>query len=79
MTRGGEMLHKIYNAELVAPIIEIPRRVIVYTCSSVRRHCGRHRGHCRGKQFQTSPPKPLGRSKPNFMLTLTGKGEQKFV
>ena len=27
--RDPEMLHKIYNAEPVAPIIEIPRRVSI--------------------------------------------------
>ena len=31
-------------------------------------------------QFQTSSPlKPLGQSKPNFMWSLLGKGEQKFI
>ena len=31
-------------------------------------------------QFQTSSPlKPLGQSKPNFMWSLTGKGERKFI
>ena len=30
--------------------------------------------------FQTySPPKPLDQSKPNFMWSLLGKGEQKFI
>ena len=30
--------------------------------------------------FQTSSsPKPLGQSKPNFMWSLLGKGERKFV
>ena len=29
--------------------------------------------------FQTSSLKPLGQSKPNFMWSLLGKGEQKFV
>ena len=34
--------------------------------------------HCR--HFQTSsPPKPLGRLKPNFMWNLLGMGEEKFV
>ena len=28
---------------------------------------------------QTSSLKPLGQSKPNFMLSLLGKGEQKFI
>ena len=29
--------------------------------------------------FQTSPLKPLGQSKPNFMWSLLGEGERKFV
>ena len=30
--------------------------------------------------FQTSsPPKPVGQSKPNFMWSLLGKGERKFI
>ena len=34
----------------------------------------------RRSHFQTSsPPKPLGQSKPNFMWSLLGKGERKFV
>ena len=34
----------------------------------------------RRSHFQTSsPPKPLGQSKPNFMWSLLGKGERKFI
>ena len=33
----------------------------------------------RRSQFQTSSPKPLAQSKPNFMWSLLGKGERKFV
>ena len=48
--------------------------LIVYPCSGVRCRRGR------GQQFQTtSPLKPLGQSKPNFMWSLLGKGEPKFV
>ena len=28
---------------------------------------------------RSSPPKPLGQSKPNFMWSLLGKGERKFI
>ena len=51
--------------------------LIVYPCSGVRcdRHCRRRR-----QQFQTSSHlKPLGQSKPNFMWSLLGKGEPKFI
>ena len=48
--------------------------LIVYPCSGVRPSSVVH------SQFQTSSPlKPLGQSKPNFMWSLLGKGEQKFV
>ena len=44
--------------------------LIVYQCSGVRRRRRRRR---RPPQFQTSSsPKPLGRSKPNFMWSLLG-------
>ena len=47
--------------------------LIVYPCSGVRPSVVR-------SQFQTSSPlKPLGQSKPNFMWSLLGKGERKFV
>ena len=43
--------------------------LIVYPCSGVRR-----------PQCSTSSPlKPLGQSKPNFMWSLLGKGERKFM
>ena len=29
--------------------------------------------------FQISTPKPLGQSKPNFIWSLLGKGERKFI
>ena len=45
--------------------------IIVYPFSGVC-NCGR-------QQFQKSSPlKPLGQSKPNFMWSLLGKGEQEF-
>ena len=53
--------------------------LIVYPFSGVRnRHGRRRRG--RRQQFQTSSPlKPLGQSKPNFMWSLLRKGERKFI
>ena len=49
--------------------------LIVYPFSGV---C--NGGGGRLQQFQTSSPlKPLGQSKPNFMWSLLGKGEQKFI
>ena len=49
--------------------------LIVYPCSGVRPSSSVVR-----PQFQPSSPlKPLGQSKPNFMWSLFWKGEQKFV
>ena len=50
--------------------------LIVYPCSGVRR-----RRRCAVVyHFQRSSPlKPLGQSKPNFMRSLLGKGERKFI
>ena len=48
--------------------------LIVYPCSGVRP------SYVVRPQFQTSSPlKPLGQSKPNFMWSLLGKGERKFI
>ena len=47
---------------------------IGYPWSGVRRRCR----DC--QQFQTSSPlKPLGQSKPNYMWSILGKGEQTFI
>ena len=47
-------------------------RLIVYPCSVIRR---RRLCRCRRQQFQTSSPlKPLGQSKSNFMWSLLMKG-----
>ena len=46
---------------------------IVYSCSGVRLSVGH-------SQFQRSSPlKPLGQSKPNFMWSILRKGERKFI
>ena len=60
----------------IGPLVIIS---IVYPCSGVRRYVS-SRGRRRRQQFQTSsPPKPHGKSKPNFMWRLIGMGEQMFV
>ena len=48
--------------------------LIVYPCSGVRP------SSVRRPQFQRSSPlKPLGQSKPNFMWSILRKGERKFI
>ena len=50
--------------------------LIVYPCSGVRPSSS----GVRRPQFQRSSPlKPLGQSKPNFMWSILRKGERKFI
>ena len=53
--------------------------LIVYPCSGVRPSSVRP-SVVRRSQFQRSSPlKPLGQSKPNFMWSILRKGERKFI
>ena len=79
-----EFGHKIFKYRYNPFIFSSPEplgsrgELIVYPCSGVR--C---RGRCRCRRRQqcltSSPLKPLGQSKPNYMWSLLGKGEQKFI
>ena len=54
--------------------------LIVYPCSGVRRPSSVVVVRRRRSQFQRSSPlKPLGQSKPNFMWSILRKGELKFI
>ena len=74
-----KLLKSQYIALVCSYIVSSPEplgsqgELIVYPCSGVRPSSVR-------PQFQTSSPlKPLGQSKPNFMWSLLGKGERKFI
>ena len=76
-TRADQTV-QIYR--LSFPLVSSPEpsgsqgELIVYPCSVVRT------SSVVRPQFQTSSPlKPIGQSKPNFMWSLLGKGEGKFV
>ena len=54
--------------------------LIVYPCSGVRPSSSVRPSVVRRPQFQRSSPlKPLGQSKPNFMWSILRKGERKFI
>ena len=56
------------------PELKAIGELIVYPCSGV------HRSSVCHPQFQRSSPlKPLGQTKPNFMWSILRKGERKFV
>ena len=72
---------EIWSGSLIFFVVSSPEpsgsqgELIVYPWSVVRR-----RPSSSVHIFQTSSPqKPLGRSKPNFMWSLLGKGERKFI
>ena len=71
------------TTELTKLLAHLSRRLtgelIVYPCSGVRPSSVR-RPSVRRSQFQKSSPlKPLGQSRPNFMWSILRKGERKFI